>query len=50
MCDCMSSYLREQGKALVTEAGEERNPVEYVQVGLYIAQAHGGGDSLMSPT
>ncbi|XP_075877374.1 cullin-3-like isoform X2 [Nelusetta ayraudi] len=31
MCDCMSLYLREQGRALVSEAGEDRNPVEYVQ-------------------
>lgn len=40
MCDCMSSYLREQGKALVLEAGEDRNPVDYVQVGIICTQAH----------
>lgn len=34
MCDCMSSYLREQGRALVLEAGEDRNPIDYVQVGI----------------
>lgn len=39
MCDCMSSYLREQGKALVLEAGEDRNPVDYVQVGILCTQA-----------
>ena len=26
MCECMSSYLREQGKALVSEEGEGKNP------------------------
>ena len=34
MCECMSSYLREQGKALVSEEGEGKNPVDYIQVGL----------------
>ena len=33
MCECMSSYLREQGKALVSEEGEGKNPVDYIQVG-----------------
>lgn len=28
----MSSYLREQGKALVSEEGEGKNPVDYIQV------------------
>lgn len=42
----MSLYLREQGRALVSEAGEDRNPVEYVQVGILCTQAHSGGDSL----
>lgn len=32
MCECMSSYLREQGKALVSEEGEGKNPVDYIQV------------------
>nr|4AP2_B Chain B, CULLIN-3 [Homo sapiens] len=31
MCECMSSYLREQGKALVSEEGEGKNPVDYRQ-------------------
>ncbi|XP_032830819.1 cullin-3 isoform X2 [Petromyzon marinus] len=31
MCECMSGYLREQGKALVTEEGEGKNPVDYIQ-------------------
>ncbi|CAB1348485.1 unnamed protein product [Coregonus sp. 'balchen'] len=31
MCECMSSYLREQGKALVSEEGEVKNPVDYIQ-------------------
>ncbi|XP_060940711.1 cullin-3-like [Limanda limanda] len=31
MCECMSSYLREQGKALVSEEGEGNNPVDYIQ-------------------
>lgn len=48
MCDCMSSYLREQGKALVLEAGEDRNPVDYVQVGIQCNQAHSGQDSFLS--
>lgn len=34
MCECMSSYLREQGKALVSEEGEGKNPVDYIQVSL----------------
>jgi len=34
MCECMSSYLREQGKALVSEEGEGKNPVDYIQVRL----------------
>lgn len=44
MCDCMSAYLREQGKALVTEAGEDRNPVEYVQVRVLCVKARTGGE------
>lgn len=36
MCECMSSYLREQGKALVSEEGEGKNPVDYIQVGFYV--------------
>ncbi|XP_019733322.1 cullin-3-B-like isoform X1 [Hippocampus comes] len=32
MCDCMSLYLREQGRALVSEEGEGKNPVDYIQV------------------
>lgn len=32
MCECMSAYLREQGKALVSEEGEGKNPVDYIQV------------------
>lgn len=35
MCECMSSYLREQGKALVSEEGEGKNPVDYIQVSKY---------------
>uniref|UniRef100_A0A3Q3WPV2 Cullin family profile domain-containing protein n=1 Tax=Mola mola TaxID=94237 RepID=A0A3Q3WPV2_MOLML len=31
MCECMSPYLREQGKALVSEEGEDKNPVDYIQ-------------------
>ncbi|RXN22959.1 cullin-3 isoform X1 [Labeo rohita] len=31
MCECMSWYLREQGKALVSEEGEGKNPVDYIQ-------------------
>ncbi|XP_028259742.1 cullin-3-like [Parambassis ranga] len=31
MCKCMSAYLREQGKALVSEAGAGKNPVDYFQ-------------------
>ena len=33
IADCMSSYLREQGRALVTENSEEgKNAIAYVQV------------------
>lgn len=33
IADCMSSYLREQGRALVTENAEEgKNAITYVQV------------------
>jgi cullin 3 len=33
IADCMSSYLREQGRALVTEnADEGKNAISYVQV------------------
>ncbi|XP_028320345.1 cullin-3-like isoform X2 [Gouania willdenowi] len=31
MCECMSSYLREQEKALMAEEGEGKNPVDYIQ-------------------
>ncbi|XP_057355308.1 serine/threonine-protein kinase TAO1-like [Manis pentadactyla] len=31
MCECVSSYLREQGKALVSEEGEGKNPIDYIQ-------------------
>lgn len=41
MCECMSSYLREQGKALVSEEGEGKNPVDYIQVDkFYIPNKH----------
>lgn len=34
MSDCISKYLREQGRALVSEEGEEsKNAITYVQVG-----------------
>lgn len=36
MCECMSSYLREQGKALVSEEGEGKNPVDYIQVSVHV--------------
>lgn len=36
MCECMSSYLREQGKALVSEEGEGKNPVDYIQVSVQV--------------
>lgn len=36
MCECMSSYLREQGKALVSEEGEGKTPVDYIQVALFL--------------
>ena len=33
MSDCISKYLREQGRALVSEEGEEsKNAIVYVQV------------------
>ena len=33
MCTCISGYLREQGKALVAEEGEDaKNAITYVQV------------------
>lgn len=33
MCDCISAYLREQGKALVSEDGEAgKNAITFVQV------------------
>ena len=33
MCTCISGYLREQGKALVSEdEGEQKTPVIYIQV------------------
>ena len=32
MCDCISSYLREQGKALVTEEDNGKNAISFVQV------------------
>src|ERR1700722_19352073 len=40
IADCMSSYLREQGKALVTENGDDggKNPITYVQVRFKIQQ------------
>lgn len=36
MCNCISKYLREQGRALVIEEGEEgKNAITYVQVGIF---------------
>jgi cullin 3 len=33
MCGCISTYLREQGKALVSEEGENgKNAITYIQV------------------
>lgn len=40
MCECMSSYLREQGKALVSEEGEGKNPVDYIQVRRWDVRRH----------
>lgn len=40
MCECMSSYLREQGKALVSEEGEGKNPVDYIQVRHWVISRH----------
>ena len=34
MCSCISQYLREQGKALVSEDGEQKNAITFVQVQL----------------
>lgn len=35
IADCMSNYLREQGRALVTENAEEgKNAISYVQVSI----------------
>lgn len=31
ICDCISSYLRELGRALVSEDGEGKNPVDFIQ-------------------
>ncbi|KAM9323145.1 cullin-3-B-like [Pholidichthys leucotaenia] len=31
MCECMSTYLREQGKTLALEDREGKNPVDYIQ-------------------
>lgn len=39
MCECMSWYLREQGKALVSEEGEGKNPVDYIQVHIHQHEA-----------
>lgn len=37
MCDCSSAYLREQGKALVSEEGEDgKNAISYIQVSFKI--------------
>ena len=33
MCECISVYLREQGKAIVSEEGEDsKNAITFVQV------------------
>lgn len=32
MCEYMSLYLREQGKALVSEEGEGKNALDYIKV------------------
>ena len=32
MCDCISAYLREQGKALVAEEEGGKNAITFVQV------------------
>lgn len=34
MCDCISAYLREQGKALVTEDDNGTNAITFIQVRL----------------
>jgi hypothetical protein len=34
ICECMSAYLREQGKGLVTDDEEGKNPIQFVQVSL----------------
>ena len=32
MCTCISGYLREQGKKLVSEEGDGKNAITYIQV------------------
>lgn len=32
MCDCISGYLQEQGKALVAEEEGGKNAIQFVQV------------------
>jgi len=38
MCECISAYLREQGRALVTEEETGTNAIVYVQVYLRSSQ------------
>ena len=38
MCECISAYLREQGRALVTEEENGTNAIVYVQVYLRSSQ------------
>jgi len=38
MCECISAYLREQGRALVTEEETGTNAIVYVQVCLHSSQ------------
>jgi cullin 3 len=39
MCQCISQYLREQGRALVIEEAEEgKNAITYVQVGRQLSK------------
>lgn len=38
MCDCISVYLREQGKAIVSEEGEDgKNAITYIQVSIFLS-------------
>lgn len=49
IAECLSSYLREQGRALVTENTDDgKNPISYVQVRIFVIDQRRTGNRTLT--